>query len=126
MAGRTRTTKPAPDGWHTVTPRIVASDAAALVEFLKEVFQARGDFHAEVPSEIEIGDSRILISGEGPREVTPAFLYVYVDDADATYQRALTAGAQSLEEPLDLPYGDRRGMVKDRWGNVWQIATRIR
>lgn len=117
--------KPIPEGWHTVTPRIVARDTADLVEFLKEVFQARGDFRADVPSEIEIGDSRILISGEGPRDVMPAFLYVYVENADSTYQRALAAGAQSLEEPRDLPYGDRRGMVKDRWGNVWQIATRI-
>jgi PhnB protein len=115
-----------PAGWHTITPRIVARDAAKLVEFIKDVFEARGDFRPDVPSEIEIGDSRIMISGEGPRDAMPAFLYVYVDDADATYQRALTAGAQSLEEPLDLPYGDRRGMVKDRWGNVWQIATRIR
>ncbi len=120
-----RVVKTIPAGWHTVTPRMVARDAAALVAFLKEVFQARGDFRADVPSEIEIGDSRILISGEGPRDVMPAFLYVYVENADSTYQRALAAGAQSLEEPRDLPYGDRRGMVKDRWGNVWQIATRI-
>jgi PhnB protein len=112
-----------PAGWHTITPRIVARDAASLVEFIKEVFQARGDFRADVPSEIQIGDSRILISGAGPRDVMPAFLYVYVPDTDITYQRALAAGALSLEEPRDLPYGDRRGMVKDRWGNVWQIAT---
>jgi uncharacterized glyoxalase superfamily protein PhnB len=112
-----------PPGWHTITPRIVARDAPGLVEFIKEVFQARGDFRADVPSDIQIGDSRILISGEGPRDVMPAFLYVYVEDADSTYQRALAAGALSLEEPRDLPYGDRRAMVKDRWGNVWQIAT---
>jgi PhnB protein len=114
-----------PLGWHTITPRIVARDAAKLVEFIKDVFEARGDFRSDVPSEIEIGDSRIMISGEGPRDAMPAFLYVYVENADSTYQRALAAGAQSLEEPRDLPYGDRRGMVKDRWGNVWQIATRI-
>jgi PhnB protein len=114
-----------PAGWHTITPRIVARDAAKLVEFIKDVFEARGDFRSDVPSEIEIGDSRIMISGEGPRDAMPAFLYVYVEDADSTYQRALAAGARSLEEPRDLPYGDRRGMVKDRWGNVWQIATRI-
>ena len=114
-----------PAGWHTITPRIVARDAAKLVEFIKDVFEARGDFRADVPSEIVIGDSRIMISGEGPRDAMPAFLYVYVENADSTYQRALAADAQSLEEPRDLPYGDRRGMVKDRWGNVWQIATRI-
>ena len=55
----------------------------------------------------------------------PAFLYVYVDDTDATYRRALEAGARSLEEPLDMLYGDRRGMVEDEWGNIWQIATRL-
>jgi uncharacterized glyoxalase superfamily protein PhnB len=126
MAGMTRIAKPAPDGWHTVTPRIVTRDAAALVEFLKKVFDAHGDFRADVPSVIEIGDSRIMISGAEFRDVMTAFLYVYVDDADATYRRALGAGAVSLEEPRDLPYGDRRGMVKDRWGNVWQIATPIR
>jgi len=55
----------------------------------------------------------------------PAFLYLYVDDVDTTYQRTLEAGAVSLEEPKDLPYGDRRGMVKDPFGNVWQIATQL-
>jgi PhnB protein len=52
-----------------------------------------------------------------------AFLYVYVDDTDATYRGALAAGATALEEPADMPYGDRRGMVTDSWGNTWQIAT---
>jgi PhnB protein len=65
----------------------------------------------------------LLISDAGIRNPTPAFLYVYVEDADETYRRALEAGASSLEEPSDLPYGDRRGMVADRWGNTWQIAT---
>jgi PhnB protein len=55
--------------------------------------------------------------------VSAARLYVYVPDADATYRRAIAAGATSLEAPLDTPYGDRRAMVRDRWGGVWQIAT---
>ena len=54
-----------------------------------------------------------------------AFLYVYVDDTDAAYRRAIDAGARSLEEPSDMPYGDRRCMVEDRWGNTWQIATHM-
>jgi uncharacterized glyoxalase superfamily protein PhnB len=65
-----------------------------------------------------------MISGTEARAATPAFLYVYVDDADATYRRAVAAGARSLEEPVDMPYGDRRAMVEDGWGNTWQIATR--
>ena len=53
----------------------------------------------------------------------PAFLYLYVDDADRAYARALEAGARSLEPPVDPPYRDRRAMVEDPWGNVWQLAT---
>lgn len=53
----------------------------------------------------------------------PRFLHVYVENADRTYARAIEAGATALEEPSETPHGDRRGMVADRWGNVWQIAT---
>jgi len=116
-------TNPTPEGWHSVTPRLVVSDPARLVEFLKQAFGATGDLQTERPSVIRIGDSLVMVSSIGPREAMPAFLYVYVDDIDATYQRALEAGAVSLEEPLDTPYGDRRGMVEDPCGNVWQIAT---
>jgi uncharacterized glyoxalase superfamily protein PhnB len=106
-----------------VTPRIVVDDVAGLVEFLRRAFGANGELRADRPSVIGIGDSVVMISTVGPRVATPAFLYVYVDDADATFQRALDAGARSLEVPFDTPYGDRRGMVEDRWGNFWQIAT---
>jgi PhnB protein len=113
----------APDGWHTVTPRIVAHGAQQLVEFIKHVFGATGDYRPDLPSVIHIGDSVIMISEAGVRHPIPAFLYVYVDDADDTYRRALQAGARSLEEPSDTPYGDRRSMVGDVWSNTWQIAT---
>ncbi len=53
----------------------------------------------------------------------PAFLYVYVDDPESSYELAIKAGARSLEQLIDTPYGDRRAMVEDRWRNVWQIAT---
>jgi uncharacterized glyoxalase superfamily protein PhnB len=112
-----------PDGWHTVTPRIVVADPEGLVRFVKQVFDGKGEFRRGLPAEIRIGDSVVMISGEGQREPIPAFLYVYVDDTDATYQRAIAAHATSLENPSDLPYGDRRAMVRDAWGNTWQIAT---
>jgi PhnB protein len=67
-----------------------------------------------------------MVSDAGVREQMLSCLYVYVENADVTWQRAVTAGALSLEAPSDTPYGDRRGMVKDRWGNLWQIATRLR
>lgn len=112
-----------PEGWHTVTPRIVAHNAEQLVEFVKQVFRAEGEYRLDVPAILIIGDSTIMIGDSGERSPAPAFLYVYVPDADGTYLRALDAGAKSLEEPADMPYGDRRAMVEDRWGNIWQIAT---
>jgi PhnB protein len=112
-----------PEGWHSVTPRLVVHDPAKLVQFLKHAFGATGDFAADAPALVRIGDSIVMVSGVGPRDAMPAFLYLYVDDIDATYRRALEAGAVSLEEPEDMPYGDRRAMVKDPCGNDWQIAT---
>lgn len=115
--------KSIPDGWRSITPRLVVHDPTKLVDFLKKAFGASGDFTANSPSVVRIGDSIVMVSGVGPRDPTPTFLYLYVDDVDATYQRALEAGAVSLEEPADMPYGDRRGMVRDPCGNDWQIAT---
>jgi PhnB protein len=116
-------TRSIPEGWHSVTPRLVVHDPALQVEFLKQAFGATGEFRTDMPSVIRIGDSLVMVSSAGPRDAMPAFLYLYVDDIDATYQRALAAGAVSLEEPWDTPYGDRRGMVQDPGGNIWQIAT---
>jgi len=112
-----------PEGWHTVTPRIVAHDARHLVEFLRRVFDATGDYLDTRPSVMQIGDSQLMISDAGIRSPMGAFLYVYVDDTDLVYRRAVEAGASTLEEPVETPYGDRRCMVEDEWGNTWQIAT---
>jgi PhnB protein len=107
-----------------VTPRMVVRDVEAEVTFLRSVFDASGEVHPDRPAEIRIGDSLVMVNQAGPRQEFPAFLYIYVDDADAVYGRALDAGATSLEEPLDTPYGDRRAMVRDPFGNVFQIAHR--
>jgi uncharacterized glyoxalase superfamily protein PhnB len=112
-----------PDGWHSITPRLVADDAGTLVKFLKIAFGAIGEWPDEGPAQLRIGDSQVMVSESGPRPASEAFLYLYVEDADATYRRAIAAGAVSLEAPDDMPYGDRRAMVKDPGGNVWQIAT---
>jgi PhnB protein len=113
------------DGFHSVTPRVVVSDVEAQVGFLRDVFDAEGEVSAGRPAEILIGDSLVMVTADVERELFPAFLYVYVDDADDTYQRALDAGAESLEAPLDTPYGDRRAMVRDPFGNVFQIAHQV-
>jgi PhnB protein len=95
---------------------------AAQVHFLRAVFAASGDVEPGRPAEVTIGDSVLMISSTDEREAFPAFLYIYVDDADEAFRRAIEAGAAVLEEPLDTPYGDRRAMVRDPFGNVLQIA----
>jgi uncharacterized glyoxalase superfamily protein PhnB len=113
-----------PAGWHTVTPRIIVNGAEKLVKFVKDVFGATGQYDVQVPAELRVGDSIIMVSEAGVRDPMTACLYVYVENADVTWQRAVEAGSRSIESPLNTPYGDRRGMVKDPWGNTWQIATR--
>jgi PhnB protein len=113
------------DGFHSVTPRIVVEDVQAQVHFLQTVFGATGSVEPGRPAEILIGDSLVMVSSAVERDPFRAFLYIYVDDADATYQSALDAGALSVEEPLETPYGDRRAMVRDPFGNVFQIAHQV-
>lgn len=115
-----------PEGWHSITPRLVARDPARLVQFLKDAFGASGELASDVPSQMRIGDSIVMVSGAGPREATSSFLYLYVEDADAVYQLAMKAGAKSIERPTDMPYGDRRAMIEDPGSNIWQIATHRR
>ena len=121
-----RKAKSTPDGWHTVTPRLVVQDPKLQVRFLRSTFDADGEYSEDSPTQMKIGDSIVMVSSSGARDPHSAFLYVYVDDIDATYQRALQAGAESIEKPRDLPYGDRRAMVRDPCGNDWQIATHER
>ena len=101
---------------------MVVANPERAVAFLRAVFGATGDLVPGRPAELRIGDSLVMVSSLGERDLFPAFLYVYVDDADATYKRALESGAEPVEEPLDTPYGDRRAMVRDPFGNLLQIA----
>ena len=124
--------KPIREGFHTVTPYLMVREAAQLIDFVKEAFAATelyrgtgsaGGIHAEV----RIGDSMVMIGGAGTwtGEPMPAAIYLYMNDVDAVYKRALQAGAASLSEPTDQPYGDRIAGVKDSFGNTWYIATHI-
>jgi len=119
--------KPVPEGYHSITPRLFVPDADALIEFLKRAFGAveRPRVGSGSPAEMVIGDSIVIVSPSGMRPALPAFLYLYVPDADAAYREALKSGAKSLEAPTDMHYGDRRAMIEDPQGNTWQIATRV-
>src|SRR2546428_5386205 len=133
-SGRTTATKttsspkPRRGGYQTITPYLTVKRAEELVEFVKQVFGgievlrttgSAGGLHAEV----WIGESKLMIGGYETVEEMPTALHLYVQDADAVYQRAIEAGATSLEEPVDQFYGDREAGVKDPTGNVWWIAT---
>jgi PhnB protein len=126
------TVKPIPDGYHTVTPYLIVEGASSLIEFLKEAFDAQETERVVQPdgsimhAEVRIGDSIVMLSDAmGERKPMPTSIYLYVNDADATYQRALQAGGTSVMEPANLFYGDRHGSVKDPAGNYWSIATHI-
>lgn len=112
-----------PPGYRTITPRIFVDQPHALAAFLEQVFGAAIDSEPGRPLELVIGDSRLIVSDTTARGPHPAFLYLYVDDVDVTYERAISAGATSIEDPRATPYGDRRATVEDAWGNTWQIAA---
>jgi uncharacterized glyoxalase superfamily protein PhnB len=124
---------PVPAGYQTVTPYLVAQDANAVIDFVKNTFSGEETFRAVGSAggyhcEVRVEDSMLMIGGGGPGlswkgdSMLGAF-HVYVRDCDAVYQRALQAGAQSLAEPADQEYGERSASVIDAAGNYWYIAT---
>lgn len=123
---------PIPEGYRTVTPYLIVEGAAGLLEFVKSAFGAEERFRMDGPdgsighAEVMIGDSIVMVGDAGDEwPAMPAFIYLYVDDCDATYERALAAGATSVREPADQFYGDRNATVRDVQGNSWGIATHI-
>jgi uncharacterized glyoxalase superfamily protein PhnB len=126
--------KPIPDEYGSVTPYLVVEGAEEFLGFLQNAFGAtvRGDDVMRGPdgrighAEVEIGDSVVMLADVPPDgEATRAMLNLYVEDCDATYKKALAAGAESWKELEDQFYGDRNGGVRDKWGNQWYISTHI-
>jgi len=124
--------QPIPEGYHTVTPFIVARDAAKLIDFIHQAFGAEVTEMMQAPdgsvmhAELRIGDSMIMLGeAQGEWRPMPAALYLYVQDVDATFQRAVKAGAVVVREVVDHFYGDRNGTLRDAWDNVWSIGTHI-
>ncbi len=124
--------KPIPDGYHTVTPYLTIDDPGPVIEFLKKAFYAQETFamrdekgnvgHAEV----KVGSSMLMLGRARDKwKSRPGNFYVYVEDCDAIYKKALAAGATSLSEPETQFYGDRHGGVTDSQGNNWWIATHV-
>jgi len=126
--------KPVPrvEGFHTVTPYLHPKGAAQVIEFMQRAFGAEEVFRAESQgvihhASVRISDS-VISMGEAHEEFQPmpTVFYLYVPDVDALYKRAVGAGATSMNEPADQPYGDRNAAVRDPFGNSWYIATHVR
>lgn len=123
---------PIPMGYHTVTPWIISRDAAGMIEFVKTAFAAvdlgrvTGEDGKIGHAEVRIGDSVVMLfDAKSDWPDTPAFLRLYVEDAHATFQRALQAGATVVTELTHLFWGDLVGRVGDPFGNLWWIQQRI-
>ena len=121
-----------PKGYHTITPYFSVRDAHGLVNFLKRAFDAVAEIHtmpdgSVLNAQVRVGNSMVLI-GQAPKDHPadkrmPAMLYMYVEDVDAVYRKAIAAGGESIVEPADQFYGDRVGAVRDLTGNQWWIAS---
>ena len=133
--------RPIPEGYHSITPYLVISEAAKAIDWYKQAFGAQQTLRMEDPTtgkighaELKIGDSYIMLADEypdmgyrSPKTLGGAgiSLLLYVKDVDGTVKQAVDAGAK-IERPLqDQFYGDRTGTIQDPFGHVWTIATHI-
>lgn len=121
-----------PAGYPTASPYLVVTDASATIDFLATVFGAQelrrftGDGERVAHAEVRLDDAVIMLADGTPGwPPVPAHVHVYVPDVDATYRRALAAGAEAVQEPMQKDDEDRRGGVKDVGGTTWWIATRV-
>lgn len=137
MAGKVN---PIPAGYHSVTPYLVLDDANGAIEFYKKAFGAKELARMNGPggkvghAEIKIGDSIVMVAdempGPGPRSArkmggSPVGLYLYVEDVDSVFNRAVGEGAKPDMPPRDMFWGDRYGKLTDPYGHQWSLATHV-
>jgi PhnB protein len=135
-----RAVKPIPEGYHTLTPYLYVRDGAKALEFYKKAFGAQEMFRMAAQggkighAEIKIGDSIVMLADEmkewgnrSPQTLggNGSSLAMYVNDVDATFKRAVDAGAQVKRPVQNQFYGDRSGTIEDPFGHVWTIATHV-
>jgi PhnB protein len=131
---------PVPEGFHTLTPYMTIKGASDAIEFYKQAFGAVETFRWADPdgrvrhAEVMIGDSPVMLTDEapafgmaGPLSLggSPVHMFLYVEDVDVEFERAIAAGAKELMPVEDSEDGDRRGGVTDPFGHIWYIGTHI-
>jgi PhnB protein len=135
-------TRPIPQGFHTMTPNLVIRDCAKAIEFYKRALGAQQIMRMPAPdgksiwhAELKIGDSIFFMNDEMPGMTqsapsadrpSPVTLWIYTQDCDASYQRAIDAGATSKMKPDDAFWGDRIAAVVDPFGYQWSFATHVK
>ena len=141
IASSAQAVRPIPGGYHTLTPALIVHNAAEAIEFYKRAFGAQELGRMAAPdgqrvwhAELQIGDSRLMLGDEFPDMGdcraptslggTATSLHLYVEDADAVFQRAVDAGATVSMPLMDAFWGDRYGKLIDPFGHQWGIATR--
>ncbi len=133
--------KPIPEEYRTITPVLTVSDAARAIDFYKKAFGAEERFRMPTPdgqhvmhAELKIGDSVFMVGDEMPGQDcrsphafggTPVGFYVYVEDVDRAFERAVDAGAEVKMPVEDMFWGDRIGTVTDPSGHLWTLATHV-
>ncbi len=135
MANRTQAV---PEGFHTATPYLVISNATSALDYYQKAFDATEVMRITGPgtkighAEIQIGDSRIMLSDEFPEMGSrspkafggsPVSIHLYVENADEVFRKAIAAGGRVVRPVEDRFYGDRTGCLEDPYGHVWHIAT---
>ncbi len=130
--------KPIPDGYHAVTPYLICRGADKAIEFYTRAFGATELYRMPGPdarimhAELQVGDSRVMLADETEEFKSPlsvggasVSMMLYVNDVDATFRRALDAGATALRDVKNQFYGDRSGTLADPFGHVWTIGTHV-
>jgi PhnB protein len=132
--------RPIPEGYATVTAQLVVAGAAEAIEFYRQAFGAQELSRMDAPdgrvlhSELRLGSSMLFVADEfedplsrapGSLGATSVSLYLYVEDVDAVFRQAVQAGALPTMAVQTMFWGDRLGQVRDPWGHVWDLASRV-
>lgn len=128
--------QPIPEGYHTITAQLAIDGAAAAIDFYKRAFGAEVVDQAPDPSgkkiwhaSLRLGTSMLFVNDVFPEmggEHSKSALWLYVTDVDASFKRAVDAGAKPTMPPADMFWGDRMGQVVDPFGQKWTIAARVK
>lgn len=134
IAEERKVVKEIPEGYSAVTPWVISPDSNRLIKFMKSAFGAEEISNSRMTDgngrithvEVRVGDSVVMLFDAGKDwPATPAFIRLFVDDCESSYQKALKAGGRSVTKPTMLAFGDKVSRIADPFGNIWWIQERV-